>query len=254
MILTIAKHEFSKAFKTGKIWKLLAMCQLILGLIFYWLIEEYLLKKQQFLLENNSAFGITEEVIHPLFAWTALLFFFITPMFATNSLTQERKMHTLELYLTAPISTTEIIIGKFLGIFLSQIFLLFPIFLMPLLIAIQDRLDTGQFLVGSLGLILLIGTNLSISMFIASFSKEPIIAALTIFISLVLLTLLEWMGRFLTPDLYWVTEFALLYHCKNFLSGLINTKDIIYYGLASFIFLYCSIVRLNKESHFKKKL
>ncbi len=253
MISTIAQHEFLKLFKTGKIWKLLAICQFILGLIFYWLMEEYLFKKQQFLLENNSSFGITEEVIHPLLAWTALLFFFITPLLATHSLTQERKTHTLELYLTSPISSAEIIIGKFIGIFLSQIFLLLPVFLMPLLIALQDRLDTGQFLTGFFGLVLLISTNLSIGIFIASFSKEPLIATLAILVSLFLLTLLEWMGRFLMPSLHWVTEFALLYHCKNFLSGLINSRDIIYYGFLSFVFLYLSIVRLNKESHFKKK-
>src|SRR3984957_7390722 len=102
MIYTIAQHELSALFKTGKIWKLLALCQFILGLIFYWLMEEFLSKTQRLLLESNSPFGITEEVIHPLFAWTALFFFFITPLLTTYSITQERKQHTLDLYLTSP--------------------------------------------------------------------------------------------------------------------------------------------------------
>jgi ABC-2 type transport system permease protein len=254
MIPIIARHEFLKLFKTGKIWQLLALCQFILGLIFYWLMEEFLFKKQQFLLENNGSFGITEEVIHPLFAWAGLLSFFITPLLATNSLTQERKTHSLELYLTAPISTTEIIIGKFIGMFLGQTFLLLPVLLMPMLIVLQDRIDVGQFLSGLFGLTLLVGTHLSIGTFIASYSKEPLVAALAIFITLLSLTLLEWMVRFLTPSLQWITELALLYHCKNLLSGLINSKDIIYYGFVSFTFLYFSVVRLNKEPYFKKKL
>jgi len=253
MIPIIARHEFLKLFRTGKIWQLLALCQFILGLIFYWLMEEYLFKKQQFLLENNSSFGITEEVIHPLFAWTALLFFFITPLLATNSITQERKSHTLELYLIAPISATEIVLGKFIGVFLGQVFLLLPVFLMPLIICLQDRLDVGQLLTGSFGLILLISANLSIGIFISSLAKEPLIAALAIFTTLILLSLLEWMGRFLTPSLQWITELALLYHCKNLLSGLISSKDVIYYGSLSLVFIYFSIVRLNKEPHFKKK-
>jgi ABC-2 type transport system permease protein len=253
MILTIARHEFLNLFKTGKIWKLLALCQCILGLIFYRYMAEFLLKNQNLLLENHQSLGITEEVIHPLFAWTALFFFFITPLLATNCLTQERKSHLLEIYLTAPLSATKIILGKFLGMFCGQIFLLLPVLLMPLLIAIEDSLDIGQFISGFLGLLFLLGTTLSIGLFIASLSKEPLIASFVIFITLLLLTLLEWISHFLPPTFSWVTECALLYHCKNFLSGIINTQDIIYYILVSFVFLYFTILRLDKESYFRRK-
>lgn len=253
MILTIARHEFLNLFKTGKIWKLLALCQCILGLIFYRYMTAFLLKNQNLLIENHQSLGVTEEVIHPLFAWTALFFFFTTPLFATNCLTQERKSHILEVYLTAPISAAKIILGKFLGIFSGQLFLLLPILLMPLLIAVEDSLDIGQFISGTIGLILLLGTTLSIGLFIASLSKEPLIASFGIFITLLLLTLLEWVAHFLPPAFGWVTEFALLYHCKNFLSGIVNTQDIIYYVLISFVFLGLTVVRLDKEPYFRQK-
>jgi ABC-2 type transport system permease protein len=253
MILTIARHEFLKLFKTGKIWKLLALCQCILGLIFYRYMTEFLSKNQNFLIENYPSLGVTEEVIHPLFAWTALFFFFITPLLATNCLTQERKSRTLEIYLIAPLSATKIILGKFIGIFWTQLFLLLPVLLMPLLIVLEDSLDFGQFISGTLGLILLLATNLSIGLFIASLSKEPLIAAFFIFITLLSLTLLEWITHFISPAFSWVTEFALLYHCKNFLSGIVNTQDILYYILASVVFLCFSILRLSKESYFRQK-
>jgi len=251
MIYTIAQHELSAFFKTGKIWKLLALCQCILGLIFYWLIQDFLFKSQKLLIEQNSSFGITEEVIHPLLAWTALFFFFITPLLATSSLTQERKSHTLELYLISPISTTDIILGKFLGSTFAQIFLLFPVLVMPLFITLHDRLDIGQFMTGLLGLVLLLTTSLSLGFFISSFSKEPLIAALVIFISLFLLSLLEWGVRFISPYISWLAELALLYHCKNFLSGVINSRDVLYYVLTTIFFLYLSVIRLNQEAIFK---
>src|ERR1700685_2394003 len=109
MIWTIAQHEFLKLFKTGKIWKLLALCQFVLGFIFLWLLEDFIFKSQQAFFSNTETFGITEKVLHPFFAWTALFFLLITPLFATQSLTMERKSHTLELYLLAPIKTKEII-------------------------------------------------------------------------------------------------------------------------------------------------
>jgi len=251
MIVTLAQHEFTSLLKTGKIWKLLALCQCILGFIFYSLMEDYSFKSQQSLLENNGSFGITEEVIHPLFAWTALFFFFITPLLATHSLTQERKSHTLELYLTSAISSTQIILGKYLGILVGQLFLLLPVLIMPLLITLHDRLDIGQFLSGIFGLILLLSATLSLSFFIACFSKEPLIAALVIFVTLFFLTLLEWIGSNLNPGLQWIKEFALLYHCKNFLSGAINTRDILYYTVFSGTFIYLSVFRLHKESDYR---
>ncbi len=253
MILTIARHEFLNLFKSGKIWKLLALCQCILGLIFYRYITEFLLKNQNILIENHQSLGITEEVIHPLFAWTALFFFFITPLFATNALTQERKSRLLEIYLSAPISTTKIILGKFIGVFAGQLFLLLPILVMPLLIAVEDSLDLGQFISGAIGLVLLMATNLSIGLFIASLSKEPLVASFVIFITLLLLTLLEWVSHFLSPAFSWITEFALLYHCKNFLSGIVNSQDIIYYILVSFVFICLCIFRLDKEPYFRRQ-
>ncbi len=254
MILTIARHEYLKPFKTGKIWKLLALCQCLLGFIFYRYMTAFLLKNQNSLIETQGSLGITEEVIHPLFAWAALLFFFIAPLLASESLTQERKIRTLEIYLSAPLSSTKIILGKFIGTLGIQVFLLLPMLLMPLLIAVEDSLDIGQFISSFLGLILLLSTNLSIALFVASLCKEPLVAALMIFITLLLLTLLEWMTHFLPASFEWVIELALLYHCKNFLSGIINTQDIIYYVLVSFIFLCFSIHRLNKEPVFRQKL
>ena len=257
MILTIARHEFLKLFKTGKIWRLLAVCQCLLGLIFYRYMTEFLLKNERLgleVMENNPSLGITEAVIQPLFAWTALFFFFITPLLATSSLTQERKSRTLEMYLSAPLSAQKIILGKFFGIFSAELFLLLPVLLMPLLIAVEDSLDFGHFIAGFFGLILLLGANLSIALFIASLAKEPFLASFVIFTTLLFLTLLEWATHFLPSAFSWVTKIALLYHCKNFLSGIIDTQDILYYALVSVIFLCLSILRLDKEPYFRQFL
>lgn len=253
MIFTIARLEFLFLFRTGKIWKLLALSQSILGFIFYWLMEDFLFKSQKLLLEYNSPFGITEEVIHPLFAWSALFFFFITPLLATQSISQERKNHTLELYLTSSLSANEIILGKYIGTFLIQIFLLLPIVIMPLTITLHNNLDLGQFFSGLIGLVLLLSANLSIGFLIASFTKEPLIGTLVTLIFLFFLTLLEWAGKYLAPELHWISSLALLHFCKEFLSGLINSQGISYYFSLMSIFLYFSIKRFDREIIYRTK-
>ncbi len=252
MIFTLAKFELEKWFKTGKIWKFLALCQFILGLIFYWLLEQYLLKSQNQLLASSSTYGMTEDVIHPLFAWTALLFFILTPLLATKSLTEERKSNTLELYLTTAIHTREIILGKLLGLYGIQLFLLLPTVLMPLCITVNDSLDLGQFLSGLLGLLLLLAANSCCALYISSLCKEPLMAAFMTFILLLFFCILEWIPKFFGQSFTWLSEFALLYHCQNFLSGLLCTQDIIYFILFSMVFLYFSVHTLNKKLSFKK--
>jgi ABC-2 type transport system permease protein len=248
MIRTIAQFELLKLFKTGKIWTLLAASQLFLGFIFYALLREYQLNAPQYFTMPGFPLGITEKVIHPFLAWTTLFFFLITTLLATQTLTQERKSQTLNLYLTSGLSPTHIILGKFLGIFLAEFFLLLPVLIMPWMICITNSLDIGHFLTGLLGLLLLQATTLSLAFLMASFSKEPLLAAMMIFMMLFLSSLLEWMGRFLSVDYQWIIEFSLLYHCKNFLSGVIDSRDVIYYSFFTSLFLCVSILRLKREA------
>lgn len=253
MIYTIAQHEFLKLFKTRKIWQLLAFCQCILGFVFYHYMNDFLIKSENLLFEKTPLLGITEEVVHPLFAWTALLFFLITPLLANHTLTQEKKSQTLYNYLNAPIKSHQIILGKFIGMFLGQLFLLLPVLLMPLLIAVEDSLDIGQFISSLLGLMLLQMCSLSLGFLIATLTKEPVITVFLIFISFIFATLIEWLGQRMPASFEWVSALGLLYHCKNFLSGILNTQAILYYGLMTFVFLVLSIYRLEKESYFRGK-
>jgi ABC-2 type transport system permease protein len=252
MIYTIAQHEFLKLFKSGKIWKLLALCQFLLGSIFYWLISEFTSTSERSLLENYRLLSITEEVVHPLFAWTVLLFFFITPLLASIVLTQERKSNTLDLYLGSPISPGKIMVGKFFGAFAAQLFLLTPTLLMPLFLTIHYSLDVGHLITGSCGLILLLASSLSVALLIASFAREPMLVILVSFVVLLFLSLLEWGARFLTMKIELFSDLSLLYHCKNFLSGMINTQDLVYYCTITLVCLYISSIRLGKEARFRR--
>ena len=252
MIISIAKLECIKWFKTGKIWKLLALTQCILGIIFYWLTKQYLTQETQFY-AMPPTFGITEEIIHPLFAWTALLFMIISPLLVSKSLVSEKKSNTFMLYLTTKISSNAIVLGKFLGIMVTQLFLLLPTLIMPLFIIIHNSLDIGQLLSSVLGLILFLSAITTIAIFIAIICKEPLTAAFFSFTILLCLSILEWVARFFNESYSWIGEIALLYHCQNAFSGVIYTQDLIYYFLFSLLFLYGSIIYLNKNPNLLRK-
>ncbi len=252
MIYTLAHHEGRLLAKRGTFFSVLAFCQTLLAFIFYRLLEEFYTKGQRSFLEQDTLVDITEAVLHPLFAWTALLFFFITPILAAGSLTQERKSHTLSLYLSSGLDTRTLVMGKFLGAFMAQCLLLLPILVISLLLALEHTLDGGQLLASLCGLLLFVAASLSTAFLVASCCKEPLMAMFLSFALLLGLSLLEWVGRFMDPSMDYFAHFSLIYHCKNFLSGLISTQDIIYYVLCIITCLSLSMLRLKHEDFFRR--
>lgn len=251
MILIIAQHELRLLFKTGRILKLLALCQCILGLIFHWLLSDFYEHTQQALMESDQLPGLTETILHPLFAWNALLFLLINPLLASQTLTQERKSKTLTLFLTAPLSAKQIIMGKFIATSLAQVFLLLPLMLMSLFLGHYHLLDWGHLSSAYLGLLLFLNAGLSLGFLVCSHSQEPTLAIGLGFASLLTFSLLEWVDRLFDYSHHYFSEFSLLYHCKNFLSGLLSSQDLIYYSLFIGVCLSLSIWRLQREAYFK---
>jgi len=175
----------------------------------------------------------------------------ISPLLCSQTLTQERKTKTLTLFLIPPLSAKQIIMGKFIATSLAQGFLLLPLILISLFLGNYHLLDWGHLGSAYLGLLLFLNAGLSLGFLICSHSQEPTVAIGLSFASLLTFSLLEWADRLFHYNHHYFSELSLLYHCKNFLSGLINSQDLIYYSLFIGICLSLSIWRLQKESDFK---
>ena len=76
-----------------------------------------------------------------LFFWLAMLF--VGPVLTMRLLSEERRTGTLEMLLTAPITESQVVIGKFLGAFLFYVFLWLPTLVYVALLARQLPLDWG---------------------------------------------------------------------------------------------------------------
>lgn len=246
MIRTIALHEFRRAYQSTKLLMLLVASQGFLSLLFYWLTKNFFVKTQSALLSKTPYFlNITEEVIHPLFGWTVVFFLFITPLLAGNTLAQERKQQTLDLYLLSSLPTTQVVLGKFLGLFLIHLLLISPLALMIGFLAVFYPLDWGLVTSGALGVLLLLATLINLGLLFSSLLKEPLIGSLLTFVTLVLLGFLEHVSVY--SPLRFLTEFSPLYHAKDLLSGLLNSNDLIFYLITSVLLATLTTYRLHRE-------
>lgn len=177
MILTIAGKELKTLFASPLAWAVLAVTQLMMGYWFLRLVEEFIDRQAQFIHLPNPP-GVTELVAAQLFATTAGLFLFAIPMLAMRLIAEERRNQTLVLLISAPLSMTQIVLGKFLGIMAFLLLIIGLVALMPLSLAFNTRLDYGLIASLVLGLALLAGCFAAISLFASCLTAHPILAAL----------------------------------------------------------------------------
>ena len=115
MIFTIAGKELKTLFASPLAWLVLTVVQLIVAYAFLRRLDDFLQVQPQ-LIQMASPPGVTEFVAAPVFATAAAVFLFAVPLLAMRLIAEERRNQTLVLLMSAPVSMTEIVLGKFLGL------------------------------------------------------------------------------------------------------------------------------------------
>lgn len=194
-------------------------------------------------LSNNNIFYLGQATMMPVFViinWTQ---FFMIPALTMRSLADEKRSGTLELLLTKPIKTSELIGGKFfsnLAIAALALVLTLPYYLT---ISFLGSIDHGTVLLGYFGLLCMAACYISIGIFASSLSRTPVTAFFIHYgIGLCFQTLFGMLA----------TQFhnGIIAHILNYLSmeehfdtlarGILDTRDIIYFCSICAIFLALS--------------
>ena len=250
MIKLIAWREFKSLFLSPLAWAILAIMQIILCYQFLSQLETYLqLQSKLSVLENSP--GITDLVVSPLLAGAAIILLLIVPLLTMRLISEEQKNQTISLLFSAPVSMTQIILGKYFGVLGFLIILLMMIALMPLSLMLGTQLDLGQFAAALLGLFLLLASFTAAGLYMSTLTKHPAIAAVSSFGLLFFLWILNWAGVNSASAMSnqggnTLSYVSLLNHFEPLLKGVFSTEDIIYYVLFISLFLILSIRRLDR--------
>ena len=246
IIFTIATRELRSLFLSPLAWSILAVVQLILAYFFLLYIDQFFaLQSSLARLENVP--GVTEMIATPLFDTAAIVLLFVTPMLTMRLVSEERRSQTLPLLLSAPVSMTEIILGKYLGILLFMLLMLAMIISMPLSLLLGGSLDFGMLFSGALGLGLLLASFAAAGLFISSMTAQPTVAAISTFGILLLLWILDAASTTGSQSSELYSYISILRHYQNFLKGVFNSSDLLYYLLFIVTFLVLSVRRLDAE-------
>lgn len=122
--------------------------------------------------------SLHDGLVRPFCQTIAFLLLLVVPIISMRLLAEEKRQGTAELLLTAPLRTSEVVLGKFLGA-LGYFTLLLALTLQyPLLLrAIGSPLPTGAFLSAFLGVWLMGAALLSVGLLMSSLTESQVIAA-----------------------------------------------------------------------------
>jgi len=183
MILTIAHKELKALFASPLAWVVLCVVQIIIAYAFLRRLDDFLQLQPQLAGMANPP-GATELVAAPVFAIVATLLLFAVPVLAMRLVAEERRNQTMVLLMSAPVSMTEIVLGKFAGLTVFLLAIVALAALMPLSIAGATRLDYGLLAGLAGGLALLAAGFAAVSLYASCLTVHPVAAAIGAFAGL----------------------------------------------------------------------
>jgi len=245
VIFTIGLRELKSLFLSPLAWSILAVVQLILAYLFLGRIEIIQMYQAQ-LMAMDGAPGVTEIILPDLLGNAAIILLLVVPLLTMRLVAEERRNRTLSLLFSSPLSMTEIVLGKYLGILLFLLVLLVLIALMPLSLLAGARLDFGLLAASFLGLALLLAGFAAVGLFMSTLTQYTTVAAVSTFGALLLFWILDWSGQGFAGG-NWLAYLSLFNHYKPFLDGIFDSADAVYHVLLITTFLVLSIHRLDAD-------
>lgn len=125
-----------------------------------------------------------------VFSSGVFIFLFVAPAVSMRTLSDEYRMGTIESLLTAPVTESQIIIGKFIGALGFLVAMLVPTALYVVALETYGRPDYGELACGYLGMLLAGSAFLATGLLFSTLTSSQVLAYLvTLFFWLILLLL-----------------------------------------------------------------
>jgi len=188
-----------------------------------------------------------EASLRQLFLDLGWIMVFVAPLLTMRLMSDEYSSGTIEKLITAPISETEIILGKFLGVFALYAVLLATTLAFLGLLASYSTPDPGVAIMGYLGMLLLGAAFLAVGLFASCLTRYQVLAALIGMVILALFTFL--MALITTMGTSAVPTFQLdaMTWLRSFARGTFDTRGLAYFATAAALFLFLAVKALESR-------
>ncbi len=241
-MIAIFKKELWSYFGNWSAWLIIAAFSFI-GSLFLFFFEN-----------DSNIFDIGFASLQSYFVLAPWLLLFIIPAVSMKTLAEEEQSGTLNWLFSQPIKISDIIIGKFLSVWLVGVLCILPSFIYLYTIYVlgipEGNIDMGATFGSYFGLILLIATFSAVGILASSISKNQIMAYLLgIFFCFFFYFGIEQLASYkLLGDAdYFLSNLGFYKHFIAFTRGLIDTRDVFYFISIIVICLFVAQIFVAKK-------
>ena len=224
-MIAIAKRDFKSYFSSPIGYVCIAVVLAFFGYFYY-----------QVLAAGMSS--LIGRVYSIMFTWCMM----VIPIITMRSFSEDRKNKTDQALITAPVSVTGIVIGKFLAAF--------GVFLIPCVFISFFGSPNWAIIIGNAVASLLYGAAMiSIGLFISSLTTSQVIAAIGSFAIAIFLMIIDTLSStvnsaFVTKLVTWIS-FNTRY--SSFTQGLFSISNVVFFLSVAAVFIFLTARKLESR-------
>jgi ABC-2 type transport system permease protein len=193
---------------------------------------------------NADAFGPGKPAtLRDIFMWTPFILTIIVPAMSMRSISEEYRSGTFETLMTAPVSDTQVVLGKYLASLLFYVIMLAGTLIYPLLMQVFGNPDWGEVLAIYVGLLLLGVAFTAFSMFASSLTRDQAVAWIlgAMPLMLLILSVYSLVRRFEGWQREFLQQVNVMGRFGEFARGQVGTGDVVFFLATAALFLFLTV-------------
>ncbi|MEC9006959.1 MAG: ABC transporter permease subunit [Candidatus Neomarinimicrobiota bacterium] len=196
---------------------------------------------------TNRFFLFGQSDLRSLFDIIPLVFLFFIPAITMGLIARENDIGTMEIMSTLPLSTVELVMGKFFAaLCLILLGLLATTIHFITLVFVGTNIDYGAIFSGYLGLALMGATFAAIGTYASSVTQNQVVAFIIGLFMVLIIFMLDKTLIFVPTSIAGLLQFlAIEYHLSNMSRGVIDSRNLIYFISMIGFFLFLTIQTLE---------
>lgn len=243
-IKTIAKRELAGYFASPVAYVFIVIFLLLCGFFTFML---------------GGFFKRGTATLESFFLWHPWLYLILVPAAGMRLWSEERRLGTMELLLTMPITAWQAIVGKFLASWLFLGLALVLTFPIVLTVNYLGNADNGVILCGYIGSFLVAGAYLGVSCLTSATTRNQVISfivsVVVIFLALIMAgwppitdLLVGWAPAWLVDT---VVSFSVIPHFDSFQQGVVDLRGLVFFLSVIGFTLFCTgvVIRNLRSGH-----
>lgn len=218
----------------------------------YVFIVIFLLMNGFFTFMLGGFFERGQATLDSFFMWHPWIYLFLVPAAGMRLWSEERRLGTLELLFTMPVTPWQAIVGKFIACWAFLILALILTFPVVITVSYLGDADGGAIVAGYIGSALLAGGYLAVTCLTSAFTRNQVISFILSVVVCFFLILAGWepvTNLLINMEMDWlvnlVASFSVMPHFSGFEKGVLDSRDFIFFASLIGFFLFVTGVILR---------